>query len=277
MNRLQQIAEKIKNADAILVGASNGLSITEGIHLFANNKAMHELFGDLQEKYGLQNLLHGMMARWPNAGMQWGFWSRMINHYSGSYEATGVMKDLKAIIGEKDYFIVTSNGEGHFELSGFDENKIFEVEGDWLHLCCSDHCSDETVPGLEIIKKIASAEKSGVVPEETIPLCPHCGAPMIPTMAAGVVSRQAKENYETFLEKNHGKNLVILELGIGARNTLIKAPLMHLTAQEANATYVTINLGEVYITDDIKEKSFGLDGYLGSILRDLRNVCDGNN
>ena len=38
------IAEKIREADAILIGASNGLSITEGLHLFADNAAFDELF-----------------------------------------------------------------------------------------------------------------------------------------------------------------------------------------------------------------------------------------
>ena len=65
---------------------------------------------------------------------------------------------------------------------------------------------------------------------------------------------------------------MILELGIGKGNQLIKAPLMRLTALEPNATYVTINLGEIYITDNIREKSFGLDGYLGEILGELRTV-----
>ena len=40
------IAEKFREADAILIGASNGLSITEGLHLFADNAAFDELFGD---------------------------------------------------------------------------------------------------------------------------------------------------------------------------------------------------------------------------------------
>ncbi len=275
MSEYTEIAKKIKEADAILVGASNGLSITEGIHLFANNQAMHDLFGDLQAKYGLQNLLQGMMARWPTVEQQWGFWCRMINHYSGNYQASEVMQDLKTIIGEKDYFLVTSNGEGHFALSGFDENKIYEIEGDWLHMICSDRCCDEFVPDLDAVKKMTEAEESGVVPSEFIPRCPHCGAPMIPTMAAGAVSAEGKKNYENFLQKYHGKNIVILELGIGARNQLIKAPLMHLSAQEKHATYVTINLGEVYITNDIKEKSFGLDGYIGPILKELREACEG--
>ena len=64
--KFNEIAEKIREADAILIGASNGLSITEGLHLFADNQAFEELFGDLKRKYGLQCILHGMGARWPS-------------------------------------------------------------------------------------------------------------------------------------------------------------------------------------------------------------------
>ena len=62
---LKPIAAKIKEADAILIGASNGLSITEGLHLFADNAAFEELLGDFKRKYGLRCILQGMMAKWP--------------------------------------------------------------------------------------------------------------------------------------------------------------------------------------------------------------------
>ena len=55
----------IEDADAVLIGASNGLSITEGLHLFADNQAFEELFGDLKRKYGLRCILQVMGARWP--------------------------------------------------------------------------------------------------------------------------------------------------------------------------------------------------------------------
>lgn len=83
-----------------------------------------------------------------------------------------------------------------------------------------------------------------------------------------------REAMDSFLKRYHGKNLVILELGIGWRNQLIKAPLMQLTAREENATYITINLGEVYITDNIKDKSYGLDGYLDVVLHKCANLLD---
>lgn len=277
MSDMKQIVEKIKNADAILIGASNGLSITEGIHLFANNQAFQELFGDMQTKYGLPNLLSGMMGQWPTEEEMWAFWSRMVDHYCGTYEPTSAMKDLRAIIGEKDYFVITSNGEQHFEAAGFDDDKVFEIEGDWLHMQCAHGCHRDVYPWLDLAKEMAEKQVDGKVPSDLVPRCPKCDGPMIVNMAAGhefVPKQEAKENYDKFLEKCYGKNLVILELGIGWRNQLIKAPLMRLTASEPNATYVTINLGEIYITDNIKEKSFGLDGYLGEILGQLKTECE---
>lgn len=83
----------------------------------------------------------------------------------------------------------------------------------------------------------------------------------------------AQQRMQAFLHQYHDKKLVVLELGIGWRNQLIKAPLMRLVAQEPHAAYVTINLGEIYITDDIKSRSFGLDGPLSNILSALREAC----
>lgn len=72
-------------------------------------------------------------------------------------------------------------------------------------------------------------------------------------------------------EQHSDKNLVILELGIGSRNTLIKQPLMQLTAQLPNARYITLNLErELYIPNEIADKSIGLAGDIGETLRELK-------
>ena len=270
------IAEKINEADAILIGASNGLSITEGLHLFADNAVFEELFGDLKRKYGLRCLLQGMGARWPSEEEKWGFWSRLIHHYCSGYTATPVMQDLRAIVGDKDYFVITSNGECHFEMSGFDEKKVYEVEGNWLTMQCANSCHDTIYPSFELTEKLAASEKDGKIPTELVPHCPKCGGPMQIHMQSDsnyIQDTSAQENFLTFLDQYHGKKLVVLELGIGPRNQLIKEPLMRLVAKEPNATYVTINLGELYIAGNIKEKSFGLDGYLAEILAQLKEAC----
>ena len=66
------------------------------------------------------------------------------------------------------------------------------------------------------------------------------------------------------------KKLVILEFGIGWRNQMIKAPLMQLAAVEPQARYITFNKGEIYIPEEIKEKSIGVDGNLTVALKEIR-------
>lgn len=276
MSDLKIIAEKIKEADAILIGASNGLSITEGLHLFADNQAFEDLFGDIKRKYGLTCILHGMSARWPSEEEKWGFWSRLIHHYCGEYKETKVMSDLKAIVGGKDYFVITSNGECHFEMCGFDPEKIYEIEGNWLTMQCAKGCHSKLYPALDLAEKMAAEEREGKIPAELVPRCPVCGGAMQIHMIGQnfIPATEERRRYEEFLSRYHEKRLVILELGIGWRNQLIKAPLMRLTAKEPNTVYITINLGEVYIADDIREKSFGVDGYLDETLAKLKMECE---
>lgn len=275
MKQYEKVIEKIKNADAILIGASNGLSITEGLHLFAENQIFQEVFGDFKRKYGLRNILDGLFYPWNLLEEKWGFLSRLIEYYSGHYEPTPVMKNLRTLVGEKPYFVITSNGEGHFEEAGFAADKVYEVEGNWIEMQCSENCHTATYPTMNTIHKLAEKAVGGIVPTELIPICPKCGAPM-KLYDAQPPKESIVNNWNQFLQEYHGKKLVILELGIGWKNQLIKAPLMRLTAREANATYITINLGEVYIADDIKEKSIGIDGYLDSVLKDLVR-CYGEN
>ena len=272
MSDRKQIISRIGEADAVLIGASNGLSIAEGLHLFADNRAFEELFGDLKRKYGISCILQGMGARWPSEEEKWSFWSRLVHRYCGEYRESRVMSDLKKLIGEKDYFIITSNGECHFEICGFAPGKIYEVEGNWLTMQCASRCHDRIYFWADLAEKMALAEQEGRSLPELIPRCPGCGGSMQVHMETDrnfIPDMESRKRLEVFLERYHGKKLVILELGIGWRNQLIKAPLMRLAAQEPQAVYVTINLGEIFIPDEIREKSYGLDGDLTEILHDL--------
>ena len=272
MSDRKQIIGRIREADAILIGASNGLSIAEGLHLFADNRAFEELFGDLKRKYGISCILQGMGARWPSEEEKWSFWSRLVHRYCREYRESRVMSDLKKLIGEKDYFIITSNGECHFEMCRFAPEKIYEVEGNWLTMQCASRCHDRIYSWAALAERMALAEQEGRSLSELIPRCPICGGSMQVHMETDrnfIPDMESRKRLEVFLERYHGKKLVILELGIGWRNQLIKAPLMRLAEQEPQAVYVAINLGEIFIPDEIREKSFGLDGDLTEILRDL--------
>ena len=57
INVYQEISQIIKEADGILIGASNGLSIAEGYNIFADDEWFPTNRGDLRATYGQRGVL----------------------------------------------------------------------------------------------------------------------------------------------------------------------------------------------------------------------------
>ena len=189
---IEKAKAAIREADAILVGASNGLSIAEGYNIFANNGMFKAQFGDFERLYGIRSVIEGSF--FPDISVRKDFLDRLVKLWVTDYVPSDVMKNLVLLIGDKPYFIITSNADTHLELSGFDEDRVFEVEGTFI----------------DAAQNRRPADKSEALHE--------------------------------FISRYHDCRIVILELGIGSRNTLIKQPLMQLAASLPGATYITLNL-----------------------------------
>lgn len=221
---IEKACRAIVQADALLIGASNGLSIAEGYHLFADNEMFRSQFGDFRQQYGIRSVIEGCFFSYPEAGKRREFLQRLVGYWVKDYRPSQVMKDLLAIVQGKDYFIITTNADTHFEISGFDSDKVFELEGTFEQLLADRPIEDKS------------------------------------------------SRVQNFLTRYHGKRLVILELGVGMHNRMIKQPLMQLTASEPCATYITLNLApELYIPQAIASKSIGLEGDIAVTLQELRN------
>lgn len=225
MTPIQKAAEAITEADALLIGASNGLSIAEGYHIFADNEMFRRQFGDFRQKYGIRNVIEGCFYHYPTMNDRQEFLNRLVRYWIKDYHPSQVMKDLLSVVGNNDYFILTSNADTHLELSGFDSERVFEIEGTFEN----------------IVMNIPVQDKS----------------------------REAN----AFLDRYRNKRLVILELGIGKRNRMIKLPIMQLAANEPIATYITLNLApELYIPDAIAHKAIGIEGDIAVTLRELKTL-----
>lgn len=221
-SEINKAKEALQNADAILIGASNGLSISEGYNIFADDESFNEIFGDLKRKHGLRSVLDGCFHRYTTESDRREFTDRLVKTWVEDYTPSQVMKDLRTIVGEKPYFILTTNADEHLETAGFSPEKIWEIEGTFRLL------------------------NEGKEPE----------------------NKQAELN--AFLNKYGNKNLVIIELGIGSQNRIIKLPLMQLALREPNATYITLNLPhEIFIPQEIESKSIALPGDIADTLRKL--------
>ena len=104
----RNIYKAIQEADALLIGASNGLSISEGYNIFADDHWFQKDFGDFRSRYGIRNILQGLFFQYPTEESKWAFFSRLISRKCYLEQPGPVMEDLYRLVGSKDYFIVTS-------------------------------------------------------------------------------------------------------------------------------------------------------------------------
>lgn len=236
------VLEKIQEADNIIIGASNGLSISEGIHIFADDASFRENFSDFRKKYDFHSIIQGCFYPYPSQEEKWAFYSRMYQYFLSNKKASPVMKNLYELVKDKDYFVVTSNIDAHFTLAGFPTDRLFEIEGNCRNLQCSQGCHDQIYPGSEILEEMAQIQENEKIPATLIPQCPKCGYPMQVHIEVdrnflrGQSWQNSYQAYQHFIKKAHGKKIALLELGVGARNQMIKAPFMKLTNLEEHAS-----------------------------------------
>lgn len=275
MNKFQQVGVAIREADAILIGASNGLSISDRYNIFADDTWFRDNFGDFRKKYGFRNLLQGMMFSYPNNEEKWAFYSRLAYLVHYKYQSSEMMGNLFALVKDKPYFIVTTNGEDHFTPAGFSSDCIFEMEGKLIEYHCAKNCHDTIYNNREDVLRMAQAQEGGIVPTKILPKCMKCGGDMEPNMPHGEAFfttanwKKKQQIYQSFLQQYRGRKIVILELGIGWRNQMIKAPFMNIAVEEPHCTYVAFNKGELYIPKEIENISIGIDGDLSVALKKI--------
>ena len=186
-----------------------------------------------------------------------------------------LMQALHELVKDKRHFVVTSNTDDHFAMAGFDRKNIFELEGNMGEMQCANGCHDTTYFSRDVIHAMLEHEEGMNIPEQYLPKCRKCGGAMQPHIQIDTnfvydrIWRERNRDYQSFIETFHGKHLLILEFGIGARNQMIKAPFMKLAYSEPEAFYITFNKGEVYIPEQIAEKSMGVDGDLAVIIPEI--------
>ena len=66
MTVYDKVLNIISEADALLIGVSNGLSISEGYHIFADNEMFRNQLGDFRTMCGIQNVIEGCFFRYPD-------------------------------------------------------------------------------------------------------------------------------------------------------------------------------------------------------------------
>ena len=273
-DKISRLADELRSADAVVIGAGAGLSTAAGFTY--SGERFSKKFSDFIEKYGFRDMYSGGFYPFPTLEEHWAYWSRYIyiNRYSDT--ENGTYKTLLRLVKDKDYFVLTTNVDHQFQKAGFDKKRLFYTQGDYGLFQCSVPCHNNTYDNEETITEMARRQKNMCIPTELIPVCPKCGKPMSMNLRADDTFVQdegwyaASGRYSDFLRRHKGLHILFLELGVGFNTpAIIKYPFMQMTAENSNAVYACINLGECFCPDEISYRSVCIDGDIHKVLTEL--------
>lgn len=278
--QLKNLANHIKECEAIIIGAGSGLSSAAG--LTYSGERFNKYFSDFINKYHLTDMYSAGFYPYESLEEYWAYWSRHIyyNRYIDAPKDT--YQKLLQLVKDKDYFVLTTNVDHQFQKAGFDKKRLFYSQGDYGLWQCSKPCHQKTYDNKEIVEKMLLQQKDLKIPSSLIPYCPKCGAFMTMNLRCDQTFvqdegwNQGQFRYNDFINKHRDLKIIYLELGVG-RNTpvIIKYPFWNYTNSNKKATYVCINYGESFCPDEIKKQAILISGDIDQVINDLLLELEG--
>jgi NAD-dependent SIR2 family protein deacetylase len=174
--KIRELARRLECSDAVVIGAGAGLSASAGMDYAGPRFQKH--FADFIEKYHFSDMYSGGFYPFSTLEEYWAYWSRYIwiNRYQDPPKP--VYQDLLRLVGEKDYFVLTTNVDHCFQKAGFDKNRLFYTQGDYGLWQCSRPCHAKTYDNENTVRRMVKEQKNMRVPSKLVPVCPICGWPV---------------------------------------------------------------------------------------------------
>jgi len=230
----------IDDAEVILITAGAGMGVDSGLPDFRGNDGFWKAYPVIQ-KLGIsfEEMANPMWFH-KKPSLAWAFYGHRLNLYRNTTPHKG-FEILQEIVKGKEYFIYTSNVDGHFQKSGFDAQKIYECHGSIHYLQCS--CDRGVFSG----SKLKIKNNNEKFEADYIPICKECGKTLRPNIMMFFdtefnPSRIKKQENRLlkFLKKNREKKIVIIEIGAGKVVSSVR-DFSDSIAKYENATLIRIN------------------------------------
>lgn len=270
-DNIEKLKEKIRTADAVVIGAGAGLSTAAGFTY--SGERFEKYFSDFRQKYGFEDMYSGGFYPYQTPEEYWAYWSRYIfvNRYQDAPKP--VYENLLKLVADKDYFVITTNVDHCFQKAGFDKKRLFYTQGDYGLFQCSEPCCQETFDNEAVVLEMLNRQKDMKIPTELLPVCPHCGKPLTMNLRSDdkFVEDEgwhlASERYENFLRTRANEKILFLELGVGYNTpVIIKYPFWQMTAKNPNAAYACVNKGQAVCPPEIRHKSICINDDISDVI-----------
>ena len=289
--KIPELKERIRQADAVIIGAGAGLSTAAGF--VYSGERFDRYFSDFSEKYGFHDMYSGGFYPYETREEFWAYWSRYIwiNRYMDASKSA--YTDLFRLVKDKDYFVLTTNVDHCFQKAGFDKKRLFYTQGDYGLFQCSKPCCKKTWENESVIRDMVLAQgfiigeqneltlPDGAVPamsipSDLLPVCPVCGRPLTMNLRSDdrFVEdegwRKAAAEYEAWLTSRRDRRVVFLEIGVGYNTPgIIKYSFWQQVYQNENAVYACLNMEELPVPEEIRGRSVVIGGDSARVIGEL--------
>ena len=271
---IEKLHKTLREADAVVVGAGAGLSTAAGFTYSGERFQQH--FADFINKYGFTDMYSAGFYPFPTEEEKWAYWSRHIYYNRYVPAPKPVYDNLLKLLKDKDYFVITTNVDHQFQKAGFDKQRLFYTQGDYGLFQCAKPCHQKTYDNEEVVKRMIAEQMDMRIPSELVPKCPVCGGRMEVNLRSDETFVEdegwhaASERYADFIRRHLHDKILFLDLGSGGNTPIVfKIPFIRWTMQNPNAVYATVNLGEAFTVDQIKERSIVIDADIADVLNQL--------
>jgi NAD-dependent SIR2 family protein deacetylase len=238
-------AEKISNAEALIVSAGAGMGVDSGMPDFRGPEGFWRAYPPYKSLgLSFEDLAN---PRWfdDNPELAWGFYGHRLNLYRATtpHEGFNILRRW----GEKmkhGAFVFTSNVDGHFQKAGF--TRVAEVHGSIGTLQCT---RSSCIGTWEAPAERIDVDEATFRARPPFPKCPRCGAIARPNILMfgdwgwdPVKSETQGEALEAWLRSIPLEKAVVIECGAGTAIPTCRRFSERLAAR--GATLVRINVRE---------------------------------
>ena len=281
------LAQTLQKADYVLIGAGAGLSAAAGIS-FADEALFKKRFPYWAAR-GRHSEYHMFSFRDWTETQQWAYMADHISRVRYELPPLPLYADLKVLLEEnlqhKNYMILTSNVDRQFARNNFPPERVFEYQGNYDNLCCSQLCTKQIWPFQPVMEQMMAHTnlETASIPQELIPHCPNCGAPLRLAFRDYPSYETDKANYQNWLEQSKQGLLCIVEIGVGFNSPgVIRVPFERITQERNNVRFFRITvdypdseeeIAYPEIPQPIVQKSCSINADAAYVIQELLKQC----
>ena len=274
-SRILQAKQAIKQADYIIIGAGSGLSAAAGLKY--SGEKFERNYKEFIEKYHFEDLYSASFYDFSSQEEKWAFFAKMIKLNRYNEKPLKLYQKLYEIIKDKNYFVLSTNVDGQFFNSGFDKDKVFEVQGDYCYLQCENACHNKLYYNKELVEKWIQNTVDCKIPSNLVMKCPVCGGNMDMNLRKDANFVQdsnwydMSRKYDEFLGRTKDKTVVLLEIGVGFNTPgIIRFPFEQMTNNSKETTLIRINKDYPSTMLEIESKTISFNEDTNKVIEDLK-------